>query len=209
MSTKNLGGRRAEAARNDHQVLTAAREAFIESGHETSMADIADRAQVGIGTLYRRYPSKIDLMRVVCSEAMTRSRDEAQAALNEEPDGWSALSRFVTTSAEQGTGALNRLSGTFEITDEMVQLSRSQRIAVDRIVDWAHREGTLRRDISAPDLMALSSALSARPPGVGALQQPRRYAQLMLDGMRSENTSSLPGTTPSWENFERAWRRNT
>lgn len=205
MSNTNLSGRRAEAARNDQHVLEAARQLFIEAGPAASMADIASRARVGIGTLYRRYPHKIDLMRVVCTEALQRSLDEAQAALDEEQDGWSALTRFVLSSVQLGTGSLNGLAGAFEVTNEMLELSRSQRALVDRIVTRAHREGTLRADITGADLMALIPVVSTRSSELDDPDQPCRYAQLMLDGMSATNASALPGEPPTSTDIERSW----
>lgn len=207
MSSPNLGGRRAEAARNDQGVLDAARDVFIESGPAASMADIAARARVGIGTLYRRYPRKVDLMCVVCTEAMRRSLHEARAALDEEPDGWSALHRFVLRSAQLGTGALNGLAGYFKVTDDMLELSRRQRSVIDRIVERAHREGTLRHDLTAPDIMTLIPLVSARASGVGAPERSCRYAQLMVDGMRAADRPALPGEPPTWRAFEHAWQQ--
>lgn len=205
MSDTNLGGRRAEAARNDQHVLEAARELFIEAGTAASMADIASRAGVGIGTLYRRYSHKLELMRVVCTQAMQRSLDEAQAALDEEQNGWSALCRFVLSSVQLGTGSLNGLAGNFEVTDEMLELSRSQRVVVDRIVKWAHHEETLRADVTGADLMAVIPLVSARSSHLGSREQPYRYAQLMLDGMRATNVAALPGKPLTWTDFESAW----
>lgn len=205
MSHTHLGGRRAEAARNDQHVLEAARQLFIEAGPAASMADIASRAGVGIGTLYRRYPHKIDLMRVVCTEAMQRSLDEAQAALDEEQDGWSALTRFVLHSVQLGTGSLNGLAGAFEVTNEMLELSRGQLALVDRIVNWAHREDTLRADVTGADLMALIPVVSARSSHLDDPELPCRYAQLMIDGMSGTKASALPGEPPTSTDIERSW----
>lgn len=205
MTEANLGGRRAEAARNDEHVLEAARQVFIDTGPAASMADIAARAGVGIGTLYRRYPNKADLMRVVCTEAMQSSLVEAQAALDEEHDGWSALTRFVLSSVRLGTGSLNGLAGAFEATDEMIELSRDQRALVGRIVDRAHREGALRADVTGADLIALIPVLSTRSSHGDDPELPRRYAQLMLDGMSSTTASALPGQSPAWADIEHSW----
>ncbi|XVQ06966.1 TetR/AcrR family transcriptional regulator [Spirillospora sp. CA-255316] len=204
-----VGGRRAEADRNDQYVFAAARQVFIERGPDASMAAVAARAGVGIGTLYRRYPTKTDLVRAICTAAMERSCAEAQAALDEEPDGWSALARFMRSGVALGTGGLNPLAGTFTVTEEMLETSRRERAAIEAIVDRAHREGSLRDDITAPDITLLLNQLHAlrgidEQEAVTALQE--RYVALHLEGLRAPATTPLPGPAPSWDAIERQWR---
>lgn len=103
-------GRQAEAERNDRRVLDAAREVFAEHGADATVAAIAERAGVGMGSLYRRYGSKADLLRHLCIQAMEQSIEAAQAALAA-TDAWTGLVSYVRACVAQGTGALAPLAG--------------------------------------------------------------------------------------------------
>ncbi|TJZ42312.1 TetR/AcrR family transcriptional regulator [Streptomyces piniterrae] len=104
------GGRstplRVDAQRNLEHVLRAAREVFGELGYGAPMEDVARRARVGVGTVYRRFPSKDVLVRRIAEEETSRLTDQARAALGQEDDPWSALSRFLRTSVASGAGRL-------------------------------------------------------------------------------------------------------
>ncbi|MGW1378551.1 TetR/AcrR family transcriptional regulator [Streptomyces sp. NPDC002446] len=104
------GGRstplRVDAQRNLEHVLRAAREVFGELGYGAPMEDVARRARVGVGTVYRRFPSKDILVRRIAEEETSRLTDQARTALGQEDDPWSALSRFLRTSVASGAGRL-------------------------------------------------------------------------------------------------------
>ncbi|MEU6364936.1 helix-turn-helix domain-containing protein [Streptomyces sp. NPDC046931] len=97
---------RVDAQRNLEHVLRAAREVFGELGYGAPMEDVARRARVGVGTVYRRFPSKDVLVRRIAEEETSRLTDQARAALGQEDDPWSALSRFLRTSVASGAGRL-------------------------------------------------------------------------------------------------------
>lgn len=109
-TTAGAGGRstplRVDAQRNLEHVLRAAREVFGELGYGAPMEDVARRARVGVGTVYRRFPSKDILVRRIAEEETSRLTDQARAALGQEDDPWSALSRFLRTSVASGAGRL-------------------------------------------------------------------------------------------------------
>ncbi|MGW7579265.1 TetR/AcrR family transcriptional regulator [Streptomyces sp. NPDC054765] len=104
------GGRstplRVDAQRNLEHVLRAAREVFGELGYGAPMEDVARRARVGVGTVYRRFPSKDVLVRRIAEEETARLTDQARTALGQEDDPWSALARFLRTSVASGAGRL-------------------------------------------------------------------------------------------------------
>jgi len=115
MSTPSGGGRpdgarstplRVDAQRNLEHVLRAAREVFGELGYGAPMEDVARRARVGVGTVYRRFPSKDVLVRRIAEEETSRLTEQARAALGQEDEPWSALSRFLRTSVASGAGRL-------------------------------------------------------------------------------------------------------
>ncbi|MEU1375331.1 helix-turn-helix domain-containing protein [Streptomyces triculaminicus] len=104
------GGRntplRVDAQRNLEHVLRAAREVFGELGYGAPMEDVARRARVGVGTVYRRFPSKDVLVRRIAEEETARLTEQARTALGQEDEPWSALSRFLRTSVASGAGRL-------------------------------------------------------------------------------------------------------
>ncbi|CAM5277945.1 Helix-turn-helix transcriptional regulator OS=Streptomyces tendae OX=1932 GN=GUR47_22240 PE=4 SV=1 [Streptomyces tendae] len=97
---------RVDAQRNLEHVLRAAREVFGELGYGAPMEDVARRARVGVGTVYRRFPSKDVLVRRIAEEETARLTDQARTALGQEDEPWSALSRFLRTSVASGAGRL-------------------------------------------------------------------------------------------------------
>ncbi|MCZ7417503.1 MULTISPECIES: TetR/AcrR family transcriptional regulator [unclassified Streptomyces] len=104
------GGRpaplRVDAQRNLEHVLRAAREVFGELGYGAPMEDVARRARVGVGTVYRRFPSKHVLVQRIAQEETERLTAQARAALRHEEEPWPALARFLRTSAASGAGRL-------------------------------------------------------------------------------------------------------
>ncbi|MFB7913886.1 TetR/AcrR family transcriptional regulator [Streptomyces sp. NPDC056061] len=112
-STNGAGGAsgrstplRVDAQRNLEHVLRAAREVFGELGYGAPMEDVARRARVGVGTVYRRFPSKDVLVRRIAEEETARLTDQARTALRQEEEPWSALARFLRTSVASGAGRL-------------------------------------------------------------------------------------------------------
>ncbi|MFG3100042.1 TetR/AcrR family transcriptional regulator [Streptomyces sp. NPDC048182] len=97
---------RVDAQRNLEHVLRAAREVFGELGYGAPMEDVARRARVGVGTVYRRFPSKDVLVRRIADEETARLTEQARTALGQEDEPWSALARFLRTSVASGAGRL-------------------------------------------------------------------------------------------------------
>ncbi|MGW6459194.1 TetR/AcrR family transcriptional regulator [Streptomyces sp. NPDC055078] len=97
---------RVDAQRNLEHVLRAAREVFGELGYGAPMEDVARRARVGVGTVYRRFPSKDVLVRRIAEEETARLTAQARTALGQEEEPWSALARFLRTSVASGAGRL-------------------------------------------------------------------------------------------------------
>ncbi|HEY3480475.1 MAG TPA: helix-turn-helix domain-containing protein [Streptomyces sp.] len=97
---------RVDAQRNLEHVLRAAREVFGELGYGAPMEDVARRARVGVGTVYRRFPSKDVLVRRIAEEETARLTEQARSALGQEDEAWSALARFLRTSVASGAGRL-------------------------------------------------------------------------------------------------------
>ena len=97
---------RKDAERNRRRILDAAREVFAEHGLDAGLDHIARHAGLGVGTVYRRFPSKDVLVRRIAEEETSRLTEQARAALGQEDEPWSALSRFLRTSVASGAGRL-------------------------------------------------------------------------------------------------------
>jgi AcrR family transcriptional regulator len=209
VSTKPLSGRRAEASRNDARVLDAAR-AVLTADPEASMADIARRAGVGIGTLYRRYPSKEALVLHLCQDGMERLEAVAQNALaRPRDDPWVVFSEFMEEGLEAGAGALGAvLAGTFTPSRELLATARRLHAAVAEVISRAHAAGVLREDVTQEDINLLFEQLRSVKLGdekrTAALQ--RRYLALTLQALRAPAAAALPGPAPSWKEIQRRWR---
>jgi AcrR family transcriptional regulator len=200
--------RRADASRNDARILAAARDVFMELGPEAPVSVIAERAGVGMGTLYRRYPSKDELMRELSLSNMEDTRRAAETALDA-PDAWSGLIRFVDACVEAGVDGSTRATGAFRVTEDVLEASRRARRSVQLLVDRAQAEGSLRPDVNAHDLVLVLHTLRElrvshrrRDP---ALRQ--RFLGIVLDGLHTRNASELPAPAATWSDVEDAWQQ--
>jgi AcrR family transcriptional regulator len=207
-SSAPLSGRRAEAARNDQRILQAAREVFV-ADPGAPIAAVAERARVGIAALYRRYPSKEELLRQLCREGLRRYITEVEAALADDGDPWAAFSRFMSRVVEADTHSLTlRLAGTFTPTEELYrEAARAQELNV-RLFERVRAAGTIRPDIGVDDLSFILEQLAAVNVGdqrrTGELRQ--RYLRLQLDALRTPG-ATLPGPPPTWQELGARWER--
>jgi AcrR family transcriptional regulator len=169
---------RADARRNLERVLDAATQAFAASGPDASIDEIARLAGVGHGTVFRRFPTKDDLMLAVIERHVAEMRALAEEALASDDPG-EAFFDFVQRVAELNmvTPGLHRCvvhCGGKPGAAELETL-------VERIVSRAQRAGAVRRDVKPTDVQLLvRSALTSAPPG-----QWRRYLDVVLDGLRA------------------------
>jgi AcrR family transcriptional regulator len=202
---KRKRGRQAEAARNDQRVLDAAREVFATEGADAPVSAVAERAGVGIGSLYRRYGTKEELLRRLCALAMEQAIQAAEAGLRAD-DPWQGLAGYVRECVAFGSGALSPLAGTFETTPEMWRTSRRSSELVAELVDRARE--ILRPGITALDVTLLIEQFSRR----GAIAPPdeedntrRRLLAIALDGLRARDAGPLPGRPPDRQHYEARW----
>ena len=203
-----MPGRQAEASRNDELVLAAAR-AVLTADPDAAMADIARRAGVGIGTLYRRYPSKEALVQQLCLDGMRRLEAVTRTALERvEEDPWDAFATFMADALDAGAGALGAaLAGTFTPTDELLSAARELYTAGHELIERAKAAGALRSDVTQEDINLLFEQLRAVRLGdderVAELQ--RRYLALLLQALRAPAPAPLPGPPPGWEEIRGRW----
>jgi AcrR family transcriptional regulator len=181
--------KRADARRNYETLISAARDAFAEDGVSASLEDIARRAHVGIGTLYRHFPTRQDLFESVYVdevEALCRTADDlADLPPWDALVGW--LRRFVRYTATKRAlaEALNRDS-------ELFRTCRAEVYAAgEPLLQRAQQAGTARPDTSFDDVMRLLSGITMihfTEPG-----QLERVVGMALDGLRHQPPSAEPG----------------
>jgi len=203
-------GRQAEALRNDRRVLDAAREVFAEHGADAPVSAVAERAGVGMGSLYRRYGSKADLLRHLCMLAMEQAIEAAKDGLAAE-DAWSGLVGYVRACVGFGSGALATLAGTIESTPRMWETSRRGRRLLDELVTRAREQGGLRADVTALDiawLIELFGRQGPNWPGTGDSGVRDRLLAIALAGLRADTAGAepLPAPPPSQARYEQRWR---
>ncbi|MFG3691602.1 TetR family transcriptional regulator [Micromonospora sp. NPDC047740] len=203
------------AERNDRALLQAARDVLAEDGAHASVAAIAARAGVGIGSLYRRYKTKEELFQQLSLVSLDHWNQAAEQGLAD-PDPWAGLAAFVRGCVEFGQGSLAPIAGAIEVTQEMSAKSRRGDELLDELVRRAHEAGALRADVTAVDISLLIEQLG-RSPVVDQLRKQgrddllpaaaearRRLIAIALDGLRPGH-DPLPGSPPGVELFTGRW----
>jgi AcrR family transcriptional regulator len=180
---------RVDAQRNLEHVLRAAREVFGEAGYGAPMEDVARRARVGVGTVYRRFPSKEVLVGRIAEEETARLTEQARAALEEEAEPWPALARFLRTSVASGAGRLlppRVLRSGAAGGDEDVGPAADLLATVGRLVDRAHAAGELRADVTVGDvLLVIATAAPSLPDPAQRTAASTRLLDILLAGLHA------------------------
>jgi len=181
---------RADAARNRARVLEAARAAFAEHGAEAQIEDIARRAHVGVGTVYRHFPTKQALAEALVEERFERVLAHARGLLDE-PDPWHAIERsfeFCATTQEGDrawAGVLATLAGGGPVAPPCEHQLAELLGITERMLARAQAAGLVREDLRAADMPPLYCGLaSVVQAGVADW---RRYLELLLAGLRASS----------------------
>jgi AcrR family transcriptional regulator len=199
-----LRGRQSEARRNDDRILRAAREVFAEDGYGAPVSRIAQRAGVGVATLYGRYRSKDELAEQMVLAGMTDIIGEAQASLDQ-PDAWEGFARFMRRCTDAGAGALVRFARTVPSTDELQAMSGRVHDSLEALLNQTRQRGGLRPEVTAAEILVLLAALRIKHPSDPARtpQLRQRYLALLLAGLRATDATPLPGPPLTWTDIER------
>jgi AcrR family transcriptional regulator len=203
---------RVDAERNRQRIVAAAREAFAELGLDVSMEEIARRAGVGIGTLYRRYPTRPDLVAAAFEAKMTVYAEAAQQALAD-PDPWRGFCDYVEricAMQADDRGFTNVLTMTFP-TAKRFEADRDRAFAdFVRLCERAKAAGKLRADFVAEDLpmflMANAGVLTATADA--APETWRRLVGYLLQACAAPAAQPLPDP-PAPRRMYRAMLRAT
>jgi AcrR family transcriptional regulator len=185
---------RRDAQRNRERILAAAREVFAERGVGATLDDIAARAGVGVGTVYRRYPNKDALIDELCEEWIDDLAAFAEQALSSH-DPWLAFVAFLerVEEASAANRALEHLIVGSPRGHERVARAR-ERLAepIEALVERAKQQGKLRADFDPGDVPVLHAMVAAAVRETHAISPDlwRRYFGLIVDGLASERSSN-------------------
>lgn len=198
MTDDDCGPRRAlrkDAERNRQRIQLAARELFALRGIEATLNDVAHHAGVGVGTVYRRFATKDELLEAIFEDSIDQIVELAKAALKIE-HSWDAFAWFVEqvcelTATDRGLREMicSRAYGGYRV--ECVRLQLDPHIS--QIVERARDDGHLRPEVQSTDIpvVNLLAGTVSEYAGHVAPELWRRYVALLLDGMRAH-----PGQQP-------------
>ena len=199
---------RADAQRNLERILEAARAVFAHDGLEASVADVAERAGVGTATIFRRFPTKDDLVAAVIEyELETFGARAREAAESDDPGA--AIGEFMTSAI--GSFIDDRCfceANGSELFDRprIQELVAGVTESVELLLHRAQAAGAIRDDVVAADIGFLVNAvgqagfrLEHTAPGAW-----RRYAEIVLGGLRPEGARPLAHKPPTPQQFHEA-----
>jgi AcrR family transcriptional regulator len=177
---------RADARRNRERVLAAARETFADDGLDAQMDDVARRAGLGVGTVYRHFPTKEAIIEAVAAAAYTEMCAIARESLSHE-DPWEAFSDFMWRGAR-----LHR-DNRAQCEIHTVRPEVVRRVAGDKhellgtvgeLIERGQQGGVIRADLTAEDMPLIWSTIGAAQQH-SADQRWERYLEVVLDGLRA------------------------
>ncbi|NUT35971.1 MAG: TetR/AcrR family transcriptional regulator [Hamadaea sp.] len=211
-ASKDGTGLRVDAERNRQRILATARELFAEHGLDVPMEDLARQAEVGVGTLYRRYPTRADLIVAAFEDKMRTYAEAAQQALAD-PDPWSGFCGYVEKICAMQAGDrgfTTVLTMTFP-TAKRFEADRDQAFAdFSTLVERAKAAGSLRSDFVTEDLplflMANAGVLAATADT--APDAWRRVVAYLIQACASTAAQPLP-TPPEPRKIFKAMLRVT
>jgi AcrR family transcriptional regulator len=196
---------RKDAERNRRRILEAARDLFAARGLEPHLNDVAHHAGVGVGTIYRRFPTKEDLFESLFEDALNHMTDLAEEA-GRQPNSWQGFARYVEqmcamTATDRG---LREIAFSKAYGGARVQAAQERLVpAVAKLVERAQRDGYLRQDLSRSDMPVLALLSGTVSEFAGHVEDElwRRYVGLLLDGMRNRD-DNLPLPVPALDDEE-------
>jgi AcrR family transcriptional regulator len=190
---------RADAARNRRLLLAAAADEFAERGLDASVADIARRAGLGKGTLFRHFATKDDLLAAIVLDRIDDLNAVGEQLLDAADPG-DALLEFLTVAADQQQQRdLSFLQEAGELNADVIRARERMFRTVHKLVDRARERGAVRTDVTGTDVILLmcapnhvTSYVPDAPPDLW-----RRYLSIIFDGLRPEGAHPLPHPPPA------------
>ena len=180
---------RADAARNRAKVLVAARKTFAGEGLECEVAAIAERAGVGVGTVYRHFPTKAALLTALTEDHFEQLIEIGERSAEAGGTAWEVVERMIWDAAERTADDHGMCEVLSRMPKESAGLPASQRLRelTGGMVEAAIAEGTMRDDATIDDIPMMMCGFGrvAAAQRDGAPMDWRRYLRVMLDGMRA------------------------
>jgi AcrR family transcriptional regulator len=190
MSDCETAGRplRKDAERNRQRVVEAARELFASRGLEATLNEVAHHAGLGVGTVYRRFPTKEELFEAIFEDAINQLADLAESALRQD-NSWRGFEWFVTQMCEMTATDRGMREVAFSKTcgGKRVGAARDRLVpALSKLVERAQNDGYLRPELSATDMPILGLLAGTVSEYAGRVDAElwRRYVAILLEGMR-------------------------
>jgi AcrR family transcriptional regulator len=175
---------RADARRNYERLVTAARAVFARDGGAASMEAIAREAGVGVGTLYRHFPKRIDVVEAVYQTDVDQLMAAAEAGADQDP--WTALVTWLEAFVRYAHGKRTFLNELHEAFDKHPDLRVRSRERIDQAMDLvlgrAQQAGVVRTDLDGSDLMQLIGPMCTS--ATLSEDQSWRLLTMILDGLR-------------------------
>jgi AcrR family transcriptional regulator len=197
-------GLRADAKRNREAILAAAKKLFADRGLEAQMPDIAKAAKVGVGTVYRHFPTKDDLVDALVAERFERIAERGAEALERaEEDAWEAFCDYMRFSVELQEHDRG-LSQVFSTRTDVMRAHAESSGTIEyseKLLKRAQRSGDLRKDAEVEDVpmiicglgrVAEAAQAGQMAPGMSS----ERFLAIVLDGLRAPGGSKLPRRPP-------------
>ncbi len=191
-------GRRCDAQRNRAALLDAAAQAFADGGLDVSAGEIARRAGVAKGTLFKHFPTKRDLVTAVLVDRLRQLQAAAVMIADTYPAGLAAIAECMSRGAEILAADRSFFDAAMceGVGDEPLRVAKMDlETALDDLVAAAQRCGELRADVTGVDIAMLMMAATntCAPAHARQPQLWRRYLALMIDGLAPDGASPLPG----------------
>jgi AcrR family transcriptional regulator len=183
---------RADARRNRERILAAAREVFGQYGAEAQMDEIARRAGVGVGTLYRHFPTKDDLVGELITIKLGDFAARARAKFEDDERPWESFADLLREQAELASRDASQQRMIFAMTPEAMErvapTIAELSAAMQALIDRAKQAGAVREDLAVDDVRTLmcgiGSVMAAEALGVMSYDW-RRHLEFVLEGMRA------------------------
>lgn len=189
---------RADAQRNRQAVIAAAKKLFAEQGLDAQMPDVARTAKVGVGTVYRHFPTKDELIVALVAARFERLAEQARDSLQMD-DAWKGISSFLRFAAQMQAddrGVCEVIGSRPDMMDAAARAAQLPELC-DQLVKRAQRSGQLRQEIEWEDIPMIACGLgSVTRAAVGpATGRWPRLVEIILDGLRAPGNQRLPAPT--------------
>jgi AcrR family transcriptional regulator len=186
---------RADARRNREAVIAASKQLFADQGLDAQMPDIAKAAKVGVGTVYRHFPTKDHLIAALAEDRFERLAEKVREAIDAD-DPWEGVCEFIRFAADlqaDDRGLCEVMGSRPEVMNEAAYSVGLDKLT-EKMVRRAQRSGDLRKDLDWQDIPMIACSMGSVTQGTtgpGTGRWPR-LVEILIDGLRSPGNTKLP-----------------